>query len=233
MPYFDCRMKQIAILGSTGSIGRQTLQVVQSFPERFQSRRAGRRNQSRRTGCPDRLGTARNWSRWPTPLAPISCAERLRDAAHAPLPDIQWGRRRAAQRRHASGRFHRRFRRGGRGRSGSDLRRCARGQAGRAIEQGSPGGRRRIRDGRRPGACGVELLPVDSEHNAIHQCLRAGQPARGAPLDSDGLGRTFPQDSRWRRWPRPLPNRPWRIRTGAWARASRLILRRWSTRASR
>ena len=25
-------------------------------------------------------------------------------------------------------------------------------------------------------ARGVELLPVDSEHNAIHQCLRGGQP---------------------------------------------------------
>ncbi|HZP16735.1 MAG TPA: 1-deoxy-D-xylulose-5-phosphate reductoisomerase, partial [Terriglobales bacterium] len=29
-------MKRIAILGSTGSIGRSTLRVVESFPERFQ-----------------------------------------------------------------------------------------------------------------------------------------------------------------------------------------------------
>ena len=28
-------MKRIAILGSTGSIGRQALQVVESLPERF------------------------------------------------------------------------------------------------------------------------------------------------------------------------------------------------------
>jgi len=28
-------MKSLAILGSTGSIGRQTLQVVESLPERF------------------------------------------------------------------------------------------------------------------------------------------------------------------------------------------------------
>ncbi len=28
-------MKQIAILGSTGSIGRSTLSVVESYPERF------------------------------------------------------------------------------------------------------------------------------------------------------------------------------------------------------
>ncbi len=29
-------MKRIAILGSTGSIGRSTLSVVESFPDRFQ-----------------------------------------------------------------------------------------------------------------------------------------------------------------------------------------------------
>ena len=29
-------MKKIAILGSTGSIGRSTLSVVESFPDRFQ-----------------------------------------------------------------------------------------------------------------------------------------------------------------------------------------------------
>ena len=29
-------MKRIAILGSTGSIGRSTLSVVESYPERFQ-----------------------------------------------------------------------------------------------------------------------------------------------------------------------------------------------------
>ena len=30
-------MKRIAILGSTGSIGRSTLSVVESYPDRFQS----------------------------------------------------------------------------------------------------------------------------------------------------------------------------------------------------
>ncbi len=28
-------MKRIAILGSTGSIGKSTLQIVEAFPERF------------------------------------------------------------------------------------------------------------------------------------------------------------------------------------------------------
>ena len=35
VPYLH-RMKRLAILGSTGSIGRSTLSVVESFPDRFQ-----------------------------------------------------------------------------------------------------------------------------------------------------------------------------------------------------
>ena len=31
----DSGLKRLAILGSTGSIGRQTLDVVRSFPDRF------------------------------------------------------------------------------------------------------------------------------------------------------------------------------------------------------
>ena len=40
---------------------------------------------------------------------------------------------------------------------------------------------------------GAELIPVDSEHNGAHQCLRAGQPRRGRPADPDRLRRPFPQ----------------------------------------
>ncbi|MEW6173144.1 MAG: 1-deoxy-D-xylulose-5-phosphate reductoisomerase, partial [Bacillota bacterium] len=37
--------RDIAVLGSTGSIGRQTLQVVEEFPEKFKVRAlAGGRN---------------------------------------------------------------------------------------------------------------------------------------------------------------------------------------------
>ena len=39
----------------------------------------------------------------------------------------------------------------------------------------------------------VEVLPVDSEHNAIHQCLH-GRDLRGrAPVDSDGVRRALPR----------------------------------------
>ena len=67
---------------------------------------------------------------------------------------------------------------------------------------------------------GRELLPVDSEHNAVHQCLRGGEhgevrrlvltasggPFRKTPLAA--LARTSRRSKRWR------------IRTGAWAIAS-------------
>ena len=40
---------------------------------------------------------------------------------------------------------------------------------------------------------GAELIPVDSEHNGAHQCLRAGNRAEVCASDSDGFGRAVPQ----------------------------------------
>ena len=41
----------------------------------------------------------------------------------------------------------------------------------------------------------VDLLPVDSEHNAIHQCLRAGAITRSEAACPDRFRRAFPHDS--------------------------------------
>ncbi len=48
---------------------------------------------------------------------------------------------------------------------------------------------------------GSVLLPVDSEHNAIHQCLAERQRirARRCAADTHGLGRTVPESRRSRR----------------------------------
>ena len=43
---------------------------------------------------------------------------------------------------------------------------------------------------------GVAILPVDSEHNAIHQCLHARQPARAPAADSHRVGWTVPRPIR-------------------------------------
>ena len=40
---------------------------------------------------------------------------------------------------------------------------------------------------------GAELLPVDSEHNGAHQCLRAGNRAAGLQADPDRFRRSVPQ----------------------------------------
>ena len=40
---------------------------------------------------------------------------------------------------------------------------------------------------------GAELVPVDSEHNGAHQCLRAGNRGAGLQADPDRLRRSVPQ----------------------------------------
>ena len=44
-------------------------------------------------------------------------------------------------------------------------------------------------------ARGVAILPVDSEHNAIHQCLHGRRPRRDSAHHPDGVGRTVPRDA--------------------------------------
>jgi 1-deoxy-D-xylulose-5-phosphate reductoisomerase len=167
-------MKSIAILGCTGSIGRQTLQVVQSFPERFRIVALAAGNNL------DELVSQIALHR--PPLVSVADAtradqlrQRLSEASHSPLPEIQWG---------AAGLLsvatHP---------DASLVVSAAVGVVGLEATYAA------IRAGKQIAlsnkevlvaagelvmaaakARGVELLPVDSEHNAIHQCLRGGQP---------------------------------------------------------
>ncbi len=166
-------MKGIAILGSTGSIGRQCLSVIESLPGRFSvvalaaganldelARQAGRyRPQLVSVGDAGRAG---------------ELAERLRAQAPAPLPEIQWG--------------------------SAGLESVATHPEAELVVSAAVGvvgleaTYAAVRRGKQVAlsnkevlvaagelvmaaarASGVELLPVDSEHNAIHQCLRAGE----------------------------------------------------------
>ncbi len=43
---------------------------------------------------------------------------------------------------------------------------------------------------------GAELVPVDSEHCAVHQCLRAGEGTRRLARGADGVGRAVPRTQR-------------------------------------
>ena len=65
----------------------------------------------------------------------------------------------------------------------------------RAREQGNPGdGRRIVMEAARRR--GVAVLPVDSEHNAIHQCLHGRPTSGGRAADPDRVGRPVPRACR-------------------------------------
>jgi 1-deoxy-D-xylulose-5-phosphate reductoisomerase len=168
-------MKALAILGSTGSIGRQTLQVVESLPERFRvvALAAG--------GNLEEL--AGQVARHRPQLVSVSDAaraselrERLRQSAGGPqdLPEIQYGREGLLSvATHADAAL---------------VVSAAVGVVGLEATYAAVQAGKRVALSNKEvlvaagelvmaaaKAKGVELLPVDSEHNAIHQCLRAGR----------------------------------------------------------
>ena len=53
---------------------------------------------------------------------------------------------------------------------------------------------------------GGDLLPIDSEHNAVFQCLPGGRPGSGtgrrAPHRADRIGRPVPRAHAQPNWPR-------------------------------
>ena len=69
---------------------------------------------------------------------------------------------------------------------------------------------------------GVPLLPVDSEHNAIHQCLRAGEHREVKRLVLTASGGPF-RKTPISQFTKSRQNKPWRIQIGRWASASPLI----------
>ena len=186
-------MKTLAILGSTGSIGRQTLQVVESLPERFRvvALAAG--------GNIEEL--AGQIARHRPQLVSVGDAakaaelrERLRRSNGAggaqQLPEIQHGRE-------------------------GLLSVATHPDAGMVVSAavgvvGLEATYAAVQAGKRVAlsnkevlvaagalvmaaakAKGVELLPVDSEHNAIHQCLRAGRSSEVRRLILTASGGPF------------------------------------------
>ncbi len=165
-------MKQICILGSTGSIGQSTLSIVESYPERFSiaSLAAGRNLDVVLAQC----------LRWHPALISVATAEladtlrvRLREQGHtgtevvhgtagtvaaATLPEVDF------------------------------VVSAIVGVAGleatyAAVQAGKPVGLANKEAMVAAGdllnaaarAQNVPLLPIDSEHNAVHQCMRSGR----------------------------------------------------------
>jgi len=168
-------LKQLAILGSTGSIGRQCLSVVESLPERFGVvALAAGGNLDELTGQIERhrpkvvsVGDAKKAD---------ELAERLRSKGISPIPEIHHGREGMLAVGTAS--------------DADIVVSAAVGVVGleatyEAIKRGKTVALSNkevlVAAGELVMAAakqaGKELLPVDSEHNAVHQCLRGG--ARG------------------------------------------------------
>jgi 1-deoxy-D-xylulose-5-phosphate reductoisomerase len=165
-------MKRIAILGSTGSIGRSTLSVVESFPDRFQviSLAAGR-------NVDLAFEQAKRWRPRVLSVALESQAENLKlrlknagvtgvEVVHGALGNVQVAT-------HPEVDF---------------VVSAIVGVAGleatyEAVKAGKivglankeclvAAGELITAEARRQGK---PLLPIDSEHNAVHQCLRGGR----------------------------------------------------------
>jgi 1-deoxy-D-xylulose-5-phosphate reductoisomerase len=165
-------MKRIAILGSTGSIGRSTLSIVEAYPERFQvvALAAG-------SNMELALSDAKRWKPKLVSLAEEEGAEKLRGQLQkAKLGDIEVvsgpaGAVRVAT--HPEVDF---------------VVSAIVGVAGleatyEAVKAGKTvglankeclvaAGELLTAEARRQAK---PLLPIDSEHNAVHQCMRAGR----------------------------------------------------------
>ena len=166
-------MKKIAILGSTGSIGQQSLAVVESLGarlgvvalaagksiERVAEQTMAHRPQLVAVG--DAAGAA-------------ELRERLNASRHSPLPEIQHGPQGLrAVATHPDAEIVVSAAVGVVGLEATyEAIRCGKTIALSNKEVLVAAGELVMKESR---ACGVLILPVDSEHNAIHQCLRAGE----------------------------------------------------------
>ena len=167
-------MKRLAILGSTGSIGQSTLSIVESYPERYSvaALAAGRNLDSA-------FEQVKSWRPKVVSLATeelaAQLASRLRAAGITGV-EVLWGTAGSvACATHAGVDF---------------VVSAIVGVAGleathAAILAGKPiglankecmvaAGEILTRDARQRN---VPLLPIDSEHNAVHQCMRVGTAA--------------------------------------------------------
>src|SRR2546422_36918 len=165
-------MKRIAVLGSTGSIGRSTLSVVESYPDRFKvvSLAAGKNVEAA-------LEQAKRWRPRVVSLSSERDADQLRnqlkaaglrqiDVVHGPSGTVS-----VATHRDADFVVSAIV-----GVAGLEATYEA-VRAGKTVglankERLVAAGELITAEARRQGK---PLLPIDSEHNAVHQCLRGGR----------------------------------------------------------
>ncbi|MBI3645022.1 MAG: 1-deoxy-D-xylulose-5-phosphate reductoisomerase, partial [Acidobacteriales bacterium] len=165
-------MKRIAILGSTGSIGRSTLSVVESYPERFQVATLAAGNNADAV-----FEQAVRWKPRAVSLASEPDAQAMRAKLHsAGLGEIEVVHGAAGTVRVATHPEVDFVVSAIVGVSGLEATYEA-VRAGKTVGLANKeclvvAGELIVAEARRQGK---PLLPIDSEHNAVHQCLRGGR----------------------------------------------------------
>lgn len=182
-------MKRIGILGSTGSIGRSTLMVIQGNPERFQtwSLAAG---ENVPLMVQQVLAFRPQFVSMATERAADSLCKELRCVGVSPLPEIGFGpngMKRAATLNAVDVVLSAAV--GITGLPATYDAVCAGKQVALANKEVlvAAGGLVTAAAKR----SGTELLPVDSEHNGVHQCLRAGRREEACRLVLTASGGPF------------------------------------------
>src|SRR5438552_12056577 len=165
-------MKRIAVLGSTGSIGRSTLSVVESYPDRFEvvSLAAGKNVEAA-------LEQAKRWRPRVVSLSSERDADQLRNqlaAAGLGQIDVMHGPSGAVSvATHPDADFVVSAIVGVAGLEATYEAVRASKTVGLANKECLvAAGELITAEARRQGK---PLLPIDSEHNAVHQCLRGGR----------------------------------------------------------
>jgi 1-deoxy-D-xylulose-5-phosphate reductoisomerase len=182
-------MKQIALLGSTGSIGRQCLDVVESSPERFciVAMAAG-------ANLEELCGQIKRHRPQLVSVADTERASqltaRLRAAGADRLPEIQHGPAGIrAVATHPDAQVVVSAAVGVVGLEATYAAVCQGKQIALSNKEVLVAAGEVVMAAARKA--GVEILPVDSEHNAIHQCLRAGRHAEVRRLVLTASGGPF------------------------------------------
>ena len=160
-------MHNLVILGASGSIGQSALKVLRHNPGRWQvlALTAARSVDAMLRDCLEFSPVSPSWwtkappAIWRAGSRPMA----LRPGAQWPGGPVRGGVPPRGPQRDGG---HRR-----RGGSGAHHGRSARRQADPAGQQGGAGHVGRLSLWRRCAEHGAELLPIDSEHNAIFQCL--------------------------------------------------------------
>jgi 1-deoxy-D-xylulose-5-phosphate reductoisomerase len=167
-------VKKLAILGSTGSIGQSTLSICESFPDRYQvvSLAAGRNLDEAFAQC----------LRWQPKLISLATEElaaalqeRLREAGLNEIEVVHGSPGTIAVATHPDTNFVVSAIVGVAGLEATYAAVCAGKTIGLANKECLVAAGELILQAARQH--NVALLPIDSEHNAVHQCMRGGSSA--------------------------------------------------------